>query len=268
MDYLIQKQYWVGFCAAGLAGFVQRLSGSENYRKSLFVFFSTLVIYNLNRTLRWYVHGSENKWQIPVWKRIREAPHVFLVGVTGILVLLFNLPLHAVYVLAPAFIFGVFYTIPLHYAKAKYISLRRVKGVKIFLIAISWGLAIGVFPLENYSFGCWSFSLIFLFVIGIGIPFDIRDLVCDSPQLKTLPQLLGKTGAKALALLCLLGSYVFLFSLSPLLVYKLAYAVSLLVAGLLICRSSVQKPNFYYSFWVDGCSLLPILLSLVFGIWI
>ncbi len=268
MDYLVQKQYWVSFCAAGLAGFVQRLSGSENYRKSLFVFFSTLVIYNLNRTLRWYVHGSENKWQVPVWKRIREAPHVFLVGVTGVAVLLFNMPLYAVYALAPAFIFGFFYTMPLYYAKAKYISLRRVKGVKIFLIAISWGLAIGVFPLENYSSGWQSFSLISLFVIGIGIPFDIRDLVCDPPQLKTLPQLLGKTKAKAIALLCLSGSYIFLCALNPLLVYKLAYAVSLSVTGLLICRSSIQKPNFYYSFWVEGCSLLPLLLSLVFGLWV
>ena len=268
LDYLIQKRYWVSLCAAGLARFVQGLSGSENRFKAPLVFFSTLVIYNLGKSSHWYVHQRKGKGWIPMRKRIKKTPIEILLSLIGVVISLFHIPLHAVYVLAPAFILGFFYTIPLCRSKSKYIPLRQLKGLKIFLIAISWGLAIGVFPLEDDSLGWRAFGLIALFVIGIGIPFDIRDLVRDAPQLKTLPQVLGETRAKALALLCLLGSYVFSCALDPPLAYELAYIASLSVAGFLIGYARVQRPNFYYSFWVEGCSLLPLLLSLMFSLWI
>lgn len=264
-DYLIRKQYWVSLCAAGLAAYVQWITGAGQPVKSALIFFASLVIYNLNRASRWYVYYRENKLQKRRRALIREIPAVLFIGLSGCALLLFEIPPPELYVLAPAFTLSFFYSIPLYYSRTRYLLLREIAGAKLFLIALSWGLVTGVFPLGDYTQAWKAFGLVFSFILGIGIPFDIRDLVYDSPKLKTLPQRLGEKRAKGLALLCLLSSCGFLLALKPPVLAAAAYVVSIVVSASLVLGSSTRRSNFYYAFWVEGCSLLPLLLGLVFS---
>jgi 4-hydroxybenzoate polyprenyltransferase len=110
--------------------------------------------------------------------------------------------------------------------------------------------------------------------LAITIPFDIRDLKYDDLSLKTIPQIFGEQKAKMIALYCLaffelisiFHFFVGDFSLQLL----LALMLTSLLSGILIIRSSQVKNNFFFSFWVEGASIIMYLLlfiiPLAFGI--
>lgn len=266
MDYLIQRQYWVSLCTAGLAGFVQLLKGAEQPVKSLFIFFASLIVYNLEDAWEAYVSYRENKVKKTGNALPKDLLEALSIGISGCGLLVLKIPIDELYILVPVFFLSFFYSIPLYWGKGKSLLLREVSGAKIFWIALSWGLVIGVFTLDDYSAAWKTFGLIFCFTLGITIPFDIRDLTRDAPAIKTLPQGLGAGKAKALALLCLLASLGFLFSLQPSAKAATAYGLSALISGLLVLGSGARRSNFYYAFWVESCSLWPLPLVLLLGL--
>ena len=82
------------------------------------------------------------------------------------------------------------YTIPLFGKK-----LREIPGVKIIVTAITWSYACAFFPLinEGISFGqAGLFSLVlFVYLVAVILPFDIRDVHTDDLNQSTVPQIIG-----------------------------------------------------------------------------
>ncbi|MCK5906498.1 MAG: hypothetical protein KAG37_02855, partial [Flavobacteriales bacterium] len=92
--------------------------------------------------------------------------------------------------------------------------------------------------------------------IAVTIPFDVRDVDSDSPEMKTLPQSFGVKKAKILSYFLLainFGFYLFhaLDFLSLILLF-----LTLLISSILVGYSGSNRPKYYYTILLESCSIL------------
>ncbi|MDQ3109049.1 MAG: hypothetical protein M3R17_04055, partial [Bacteroidota bacterium] len=98
-------------------------------------------------------------------------------------------------------------------------------------------------------------------IFSITIPFDIRDLHYDGEKLRTLPSLLGVKRSRVLALVAL-GISVVLVGIVTLYLKNggvpvfAAYSAWSIITGILISKSTPQRPEYYFSFFIDGTMIL------------
>jgi hypothetical protein len=164
-------------------------------------------------------------------------------------------------VLLPAFLVVVFYPLSFPHPLRAFTSLRLVPGLKLFLIALAWVYLCYWVPLSMkglaFTPSAW-FGLLwrFLFIVGITIPFDVRDFDRDELKLKTLPQLIGKKAALHLAMFILtlvqlaVIYHYFQWSLMP--SVALAWLVGLDIGIWLIWYAQRHSSWLYVSFWIEA----------------
>ena len=83
------------------------------------------------------------------------------------------------------------------------VPLREKPYLKLPLISIVWALATVVYPvilvdsISMVSIGvlCAAFIARLIYIAGITVPFDVRDLQIDDLKMKTMPQVIGKEQA-------------------------------------------------------------------------
>lgn len=172
-----------------------------------------------------------------------NVPTVLFAGVLGLLSILYNLPEKTL--------------------SSNIIPLRGIPLLKIFIIAVVWASISSQLPLafsqEIYFSGnaLFIFAANFLFILGITLPFDIRDFVNDqSKSLLTVPHVIGILNTKLLALLCIFGFTI----LMSFLIGWLFLLPILLVTAILILRTTPERNEFYFTFWLDGTILLYFLM--------
>ena len=144
-----------------------------------------------------------------------------------------------------------FYVFP----QNRYINLRRLSGIKIYIVSLSWVLITGVLPFENYDWSTphYLYQLQrFLLIILATLPFELRDLKADDPRLKTLAQSLGFSGVQLLGY----GLSFFIFLLSGALHYLYgvaAYSALVLLPFYLWSLSDIKRLSspYFVSFWVE-----------------
>jgi len=150
-------------------------------------------------------------------------------------------------------------------------NLRNIPYLKIYLIAIVWVFACIVFPIlyENTILQVQHVGLFvafFFYLLGITIPFDIRDFQYDPKSLKTIPQLIGVEKAKQLAilLLCLSSSIVVILIFKNLLKPDLGVfmIILFLISSVLSMFCDESKNQYYYTGFLDGTMVLFILSQL------
>lgn len=146
-------------------------------------------------------------------------------------------------------------------------NLRSIGKLKIYLVAFSWTIAVIIAPVVYYGmdFG-YALALeaiqVFVLVVALIIPFDIRDLQYDKETLETIPQKIGIKKSKAVAFLLLLAYVIIDMLFSD----KIYYQVSLFVIAL-TCFAIYKMPNkpvkYYCSFGIEGAPVLKLLLYLL-----
>jgi len=246
-----------------------------------FVFFSTLFAYNFQRLIR-FRPAKLQSYHLS-WINNHRIFLTFTL-VSSLLLSFyfsFSLKLSAMYLLIPATVVSVCYPLKIFTFRNKKIALREFPKMKIFLIALVWTIvSVGLVVVENDSLFSLDTLLLFLarfsFVVAITIPFDIRDLKYDATALKTIPQLFGVRNAKKVAL-CFLAVFE-LISIIHFFIggFSLAVLVALLMCSvftaLLIVKTKQEMNTFYFSFWVEGTSILMLILLFVipfaFGIFV
>jgi 4-hydroxybenzoate polyprenyltransferase len=92
----------------------------------------------------------------------------------------------------------------------------------------------------------------FAFILGITVPFDIRDMAFDAPSLKTVPQLLGPSRSTRLALFAVAFSAGFFYIADP---SPERMVVSILALPIVAIGVTPRRP-FYYLILIDGLILL------------
>jgi len=157
-----------------------------------------------------------------------------------------------------------------------WIRPREIPGVKVFIVALVWGITGALIPAAagGKTGLAWSSGPVLLWFAGVTamifaltVPFDIRDLNYDGKRLRTFPALLGIRGAIALS--------VFVLALFPIcailirqyygivtptgIVTIIAWSI---LSAIVIVGSTPKRHEFYYSFLIDGLIVLlwPLLL--------
>lgn len=237
----------------------------ENYTP-LFVFFSTIVAYNL---IRFFRYSDLPKW-VRTWLKGNQK---LLIGLTivssvAVLYLTFKMQFKALLWLFPFGVFTIFYALPLPFKKG---PLRNLPGIKIFLISVAFAGITVLFPLVQNDIVINSNSWVifiqrFIFIVLITIPFDIRDLNNDMESLKTLPQKFGIVNVKLIGFL--LG--VLFFSLEFLKASMNTFDVNIVliisaVSVLFLIFASEKQVKYYSSFWVESIPIYWYLALILFN---
>ena len=141
-------------------------------------------------------------------------------------------------------------------------SLRTIRGLKIFIIAIVWAGFAGILPSLYLDSTITHLAIIqtlqyAIFVLAIILPFEIRDVKYDASQLGTIPQRIGikKTKVLGLALLALIILAEF-FKIKLEIANLITLLIICLLAALFIVGSKKEQHKYYASFWVES---LPII---------
>ena len=278
-QFFIYSNVFVSFCVLALCQSTSIIIGVDSSHLLPFVFFSTLFAYNFQRLVRFIPNKDQSAHLCWLNKN-----RLFIILITVISLSLsfyyaLNLSFSTFYFLIPISVISLSYPIKIIPFGSQNIALRELPRAKIFLIALVWSVvSVGLVTIENESFYSLDTLLLFVsrfsFVLAITIPFDIRDLKYDDLSLKTIPQIYGEQKAKMIALYCL--AFFELISIFHFFVgdfswqLLLALILTSLLCGILIIKSSQEKNNFFFSFWVEGASvimyLLVFIIPLAFGI--
>lgn len=147
-------------------------------------------------------------------------------------------------------------------------SLRGIKGLKIYVIALVW-VGVTVFiPLINNNFRI-NFDVIitafqrFLFIMVLMFPFEIRDMQFDNLKLSTIPQKIGIKRTKVIGLLLLVGFFFLEFFKDEINSKSVTVLILISVITLLfLVFSEENRAKYYSSFWVESLPILWLLLTL------
>lgn len=256
--YLIKTNVWVALCFTALLIFFQL--GLYKIIISVWgiAFFGTLAIYNLTR-----IKSYNELVQFP--KKNRTQITLIYIGLIGTLlcVVIRGFEIKTFLYLGVLGFVSFCYSLPF-----SGLGLRAIPFLKLFLIAFVWaGSSVGLLLVvhEDLFQHTLLFISVFLFVIGITIPFDIRDSVSDERELKTIPQVIGINYAKTLSVISLILSGLFFwleFGQENILVK--IWMITILISIVFIINSSKKRKDFYYSFWIESCSIIPIILYFLF----
>lgn len=144
----------------------------------------------------------------------------------------------------------------------KHKNLRTFGGIKIMIVALVWSGVTVFVPIvaDEMSLDSDSWITFFqriLLVTVLILPFEIRDLPFDSPDLKTLPQQVGIRNTKitgTLFLLCILILYGFkdTFSWS----FLAALCIVCVCMGFALWVSKKEQSRYFAAFWVEGIPIL------------
>lgn len=218
------------------------------------VFWSTLTVYHL--TSNNGIHNIYLRGHAIAFTRETYISFI-LIAITG-LHFLFIPPIETLY-LGHLAIITLLYNMP-KTINLKWIPLRGIPLLKVFLIAYVWASLGAVFPALQMETEIFRLPVIkvffsdFFYILAIGLPFDIRDYYSghiDEPR--TLAHLLGLRHTVSAALV-LLGFFIYL--IWPLLRMPAYFIPFVFITGLLIFYSTPHKNKYYYTVLLDGTMVL------------
>jgi hypothetical protein len=261
VDFYIFSNIHVSFVAFFLVKITLITIGISENISAWFVFFSTLLSYNIIRFLR--VSDIKNWYNLWIKQHLKMLYSISIISVIALVYLTFQLRLKAILILIPFSLATLFYVFPL-----KRYSLRNVAGLKLFLIAFSWAGITVLFPLvQNYmslrSVDWIVFIQRFLIIIVLTIPFDIRDMNYDVSKLKTLPQQLGIQKTKHFGLVLLIV-FFFLEFIKP--VEEKQLIIVLLISflsGFILLKATNTQNKYYSALFVEAIPIVWYLLMIM-----
>ncbi len=237
-----------------------------------FMFFSTLFVYAMHRIVGFTIIEKklENR-RIQVIRKFQL--HIILYAAISALAgsyLALQLKWGTVlYLLIPTAI-AALYIIPI-FGRGR--RLRDLPFVKLFAIGIVWVCALVITPLIDLGvhLSLEHYLLILeklLFILGITIPFDIRDLEVDSLyKIKTLPLHLGAKKSIRIALLLLLFAMMIVGYLQYTRFLSLPVGSALIISYILtlsaVARANTQRHDYYFAGILDGTIILQFALIYV-----
>jgi hypothetical protein len=161
--------------------------------------------------------------------------------------------------LFPAIVLAIFYLFP----DGKR-GLRNISFLKAPIVSLTWTYLLIVIPLvfehrfEGLQMNC--ILAFWLFFLALTLPFDTRDVSVDSPQLLTLPMVLGNRKTALLGVLMYIGCWLLLLHQMQATEWKWALSAFTLVLITLMCWPTSRRNNLYYI----GLDLMPGMLGILY----
>ena len=271
INLLLFGNFWIAACAVAMTLQTEvLLYATIEWTVILpFVFLATLFLYAIHRIVGLVkVKPFLEKYRYAIIYRFRNhiKIYAFLGGVGAGYYFFYLSFANQLLLIIPA-ILSLGYVLPFVKGQKR---LRDFDYIKIFLIAIVWGVITVVMPiLQRTTIFNLSHGLLLLermaFIFAITLPFDIRDLKIDAHiDVKTIPAIIGiaktkRLGAFSLFLVCLLAGgnwYLGVYSTGNL----LAIALSCLSTLFLINYSDQTDEDYFFTGLMDGTMILQFLL--------
>lgn len=155
--------------------------------------------------------------------------------------------------------------------KAK--NFRSLGGFKIFIVALVWsGVTVLLPAITADLIISWDVSIAlvqrFLLVLVLMIPFEIRDLKYDAPELRTLPQRYGVGKTKIIGVLLVAVFFSITFLKDEITFWEgMARAILFLILGISLWVTKRDQPKYFASFCVEGIPIFWWGLVCGLGVW-
>lgn len=279
--YFIFGNFLIAFSALGLThlSLLSEELTTDDLHLLIFVFFSTLLVYNLNllagmKGMRSSAFPSvRHNWIVKHEKFIQA---ICVLSITVSAAELFTLKFETFIFLVVPGIFALAYAFPVKLPGMRTISFREIPFVKIFLVAWVWATFTVGLPVVQQSgiitiFEWKNFLLFFsraVFIFAITIPFDIRDLAYDADKsVATIPSRFGIEKSKYFSLFML-----FLFSVITFFRFHsgfcsytelAALVLSAIITAILVMMINKDRKELFYSFWMESAMLVQWLLVML-----
>ena len=259
-DFYIQSSIHVGLAVMSLAGLsVMQFGFVPEPTLLLFIWLGTICGYNFVK-----YSGISNRHHLKITRHVLLIRIFTVCCFAGFLYFGRLLPVEIWYTAGAFGALTALYAIPFY----KKNNLRSLKGIKVFVIAAVWmGFAV-LLPLQYHHMGFGERALyqgleVFLFVVVLMLPFEIRDLKYDEPGLATIPQVLGITKTKWLGtfVLALIGVII----MQQNYVYDTYLPVNFAVLGLVLISvwmSREDQGKYFASFWVESIPIVWLMAYL------
>lgn len=172
------------------------------------VFFATLFTYNFHRLITLFFHPEALENGKHAWVLHQKQWFYLLtfISFTGFSISVFLAATEVLRILAPFALVTIFYITPLGKFQGRWIRLRDLPFLKIFLIAVVWAGVTVLLPVVkmgisfSHSQVWWTFGSRLCFIFGITLPFDIRDQSEDTAAgMSTIANRLGERFSYRLA---------------------------------------------------------------------
>ena len=264
LDFLVASNVYVSLGVVSLTLLSLDIRQIEHPNLLLFVFFTTLFVYNFIRLVN--VHSVISSESLRHQTIYRFRIFFWFVCIISALLGFYFFVTISEYIFFPIVGLGfvsIFYGLPIYKNESQLFRLRDLPGIKIFLIAFVWAFVTEGLPALLNGEPLYYLALFerFLFIFAITIPFDIRDVNYDAFHLSTIPQYFGINTAKWMALFALLSSelilfYRFFFNNDFNLIGALAIYISYEFSFLLIYKCHSYSKERYFTIGVEGMSIL------------
>ncbi len=217
---------------------------------SCFIFFATIACYNFVK------YGVEAKKYILVASQYHKGIQVFSLLSLGLA--LYNcyfLNFEVWIGIACLLLLTALYAIPV---MPKNKNLRSWGGLKIFVVAMVWaGVTVFLPVLSSEMALSWDIYIEafqrFVLVLILLVPFEIRDLKYDQPDLRTLPQQFGVTKTKIFGSFATLLFFFLTFLKDEISSKELIFkGLLFLVLGAVMYITKRNQEKYFASFWVES----------------
>lgn len=225
-----------------------------DHNLAMFLFFGTIASYNFIK------YGLEAEKYILVANRYHKNIQFFSFIALGFGIYHgYFLTLNTWMAIAILAVFIGLYALPV-LPKAK--NFRSLSGFKIFPVALVWAGTTVVLPIIQVegTIGWDSkieFAQRFLMVLVLLLPFEIRDLKYDAPELRTVPQRYGVKNTKIIGTFLVLFIFILTFLKDEIdvqeILIKAILCVTLMIA---LALAEKNRSKYFASFWVE---LLPVI---------
>ncbi len=256
--FYINTNFFVALAVLCLHLSSEILLGSNNYEVSIFIFFATILTYNFQRLVI-IQKGIDNKKSS--WIR-KNKKIIYFLSILSLIITFFlflNFKFQTQIVIIFCGIISFLYPF----------LLRSIPYLKIFIISIVWMLiSLTLLVIENELFIDQNIYYLhmsrFCFVFAITIPFDIRDILIDFKNIKTIPVIFGEKRSKYISAI-----FLFLHQLILLKLYLLKFIsdemfygtiILLCFTTVLIMQSKSNRKDIYFSFGVESTSVLMYII--------
>lgn len=232
-----------------------------------FLFFATISAYNF---VKYFGLAKFHHRSLANWLRVIQI----ISGLAFVVMSYYALRLtpNAIILLSILGVITFFYAMPFlpkQFLFDEQQNLRKIGGLKIYIIAFVWTCATVVLPLVNNQMFFDTDVVItiaqrFCYILVLMLPFEIRDLNYDSIKLSTIPQKIGIKKTKVIGVLLLMVFLMLEFFKDDLDSYSLILTLAVTFVTLLFLLFSRKNQSKYYSaFWVEALPIIWLVILLL-----
>ncbi|GGK83733.1 UbiA family prenyltransferase [Rufibacter glacialis] len=270
LNFILYSNVFISLCAMALVWETYLLTGIPiSLRLGGIVFFATLFVYNADSLLPYKFNQElapsprtkwiqENRLEL-TFMAVGSAMCAIFLYWTAIFDLSFWFLLHL-------FVVAGLYSVPIVPEGERYIPLRDIPFLKVFLIAYVWSAITVQLPLMEVDRDLFSsdnlilFLRRFLFLFSLTLVFDIRDIYKDKlTNTVTFPTHWGVQNTKKLALVALF-IYALLLPAGTEPFMRVALALAGLGAAAVVWKAHEYRSQYYFLMLADGMMLVQFLL--------